>query len=188
MALPFRLMLITDGSMGLDAVLTQVARVLETGAPVAVQHRHPEASTRVYLREARAVHEVCQRYRAPLFVNSRLEVAMVLGAHLHLGAKAMPVHEARPHLRAGTWVSCAVHGLDEAQPGADLALVSPVFSPRSKVGDTRPTLGAAGFNELAARLTCPAFALGGITVENARALTGAAGLAAVNGFDALVGL
>jgi thiamine-phosphate pyrophosphorylase len=80
-------------------------------------------------------------------------------------------------------VSVAVHDAEEARRarGADLALVSPVFSPGSKPGDTRPTLGPEGFRALASALPCPALALGGITPESALLLGGAAGFAVISG-------
>ena len=71
---------------------------------------------------------------------------------------------------------------DEAEAaraaGADLALVSPVFAPRSKPVDRAP-LGPAGFASLAARLACPAYALGGVTAEGLAALAKVAGAAVV---------
>jgi thiamine-phosphate pyrophosphorylase len=76
-------------------------------------------------------------------------------------------------------VSVAVHdvpGEPQRAAAADFALLSPVFPPRSKPGDLRPTLGPQGFARLAAQLPCPAFALGGIGPHNA-ASVGAAGVA-----------
>ncbi len=176
-------MLITDWSRGRDAELTRVARVLEAGPQVAVQHRHPEATTRAFLEEARALSRLCEGVGAPLFVNSRLDVALEVGAHVHVAAHALRVGDVRPHLPTGRWLSHAVHSLAEAQPGADLALVSPVFAPNSKTNDTRATLGPEGFAELARQLPCPAFALGGVTPESALALRGpwVAGYASIHG-------
>lgn len=107
---------------------------------------------------------LCARTGNPLFVNGRLDVALLVGAHLHLPAHAPPVATVRPHLPAGRWISAAVHTEEELARarGADLILVSPVFSPGSKPGDTRPTLGPEGFARIRAHAGCPAFALGGI--------------------------
>ncbi|NOJ90111.1 thiamine phosphate synthase, partial [Myxococcus xanthus] len=90
--------------------------------------------------------------------------------------------DVRPHLPAGRWISAAVHDMAEARAarGADLALVSPVFAPGSKPGDTRPSLGPEGFSALAAALPCPALALGGITPARAVTLPDAAGFAVIS--------
>ena len=86
-----------------------------------------------------------------MFVNSRLDVALALGAHLHLASNALTVSDVKPWLRPGMLVSHAVHSAGEFQPGADLALVSPVFAPRSKTVES--TLGPAGFGGGARSIT-----------------------------------
>jgi thiamine-phosphate pyrophosphorylase len=180
-ALP-RLIVITDWRLPRARLLAALERALEAGPEVAVQHRHPEAPTRVFLEEARLLAELCRPHGNPLFVNGRLEVALLVGAHLHLPARSLTVEDVRPVLPPGRWVSAAVHDADEAQlaRGADLALVSPVYAPGSKPGDTRPPLGPLGFQTLAAALSCPALALGGITPERAAQLPRAHGFAVIS--------
>ena len=174
-------MLLTDWSLGHQALLERVTRALQSRGGIAVQHRHPGVTTRLFFDEAREVAEVCARFGAPLFVNSRLDVALALGAHLHLAANALTVSDVKPHLREGTLVSHAAHSRDEFQAGADLVLVSPVFKPRSKAVAT--TLGPEGFAALASVAPCPAFALGGLTPQNAKLLPSAAGFAVMGAED-----
>jgi thiamine-phosphate pyrophosphorylase len=174
-------MVITDWRLPRARLLSALERALEVGPEVAVQHRHPGASARQFLEEARLLAGLC-RGGNPLFINGRLDVALLVGGHLHLPAGGLAPRDVRAHLPAGRWVSMAVHDEEEARraEGAALALVGPVFSPGSKPGDTRPTLGPEGYRSLAARLSCPALALGGITVERARLLEGAAGHAVIS--------
>ncbi|MBI3182040.1 MAG: thiamine phosphate synthase [Myxococcales bacterium] len=180
--LPFRLIVITDWSLGREKLLDALGAACSLGPGVAVQLRHPEAKTRELLEEGKAVAEVCSRFGNALFVNGRLDLALLLGAHLHLSGWGVPPASARAHLD-GKLLSVAVHqGEEEAAAGADMALVSPVFPAGSKPTDPRPPLGPHGFSELAARLPCPSFALGGIGPDTARRLAGrAAGAAAVSG-------
>lgn len=176
--LPFRVLLITDWSLGAPLLLDRVERALAAGPGLAVQHREPGASARVFFEHAEALAHCCERSGAPLFINGRLDVAQALEAHLHLPAHGLRVADVRPfHAR---WLSVAVHDEAEAAQvdGADFALVSPVFRPGSKPQDTRPPLGPEGFSRLAARLPCPAFALGGLDAGRTRAL-GAPGVAVV---------
>jgi thiamine-phosphate pyrophosphorylase len=177
-----RLLVITDWRLPRARLLAAVEQALEAGPEVAVQHRHPEAPARLFLEEARLLAELCRARGRALFVNGRLDVALLVGAHLHLPAHGLTPEDVRPHLPPGRWVSVAVHDAHEAQAarGADLALVSPVFSPGSKPGDTRPTLGPEGFRKLAALLPCPALALGGVTSERAARVKGAAGFAVIS--------
>ena len=180
-ALP-RLVVITDWRLPPERLLGALSRALEAGPDVAVQHRHPEATGRQFLEEARLLAGLCQARGNALFINGRLEVALLVGAHLHLPAQGPTPADVRPHLPSGRLVSVAVHDEEEARAarGADLALVSPVFAPGSKPGDTRATLGPEGFGALAATLSCPALALGGITPERARDVRDAAGFAVIS--------
>jgi thiamine-phosphate pyrophosphorylase len=177
-----RLIVITDWRLPRARLLTALERALEAGPEVAVQHRHPEAPTRTFLEEARLLASLCHTRGNPLFINGRLDVALLVGAHLHLPARGLTVEEVRPHLPAGRQVSIAVHDLEEARlaRGADLALVSPVHAPGSKPADIRPPLGPQGFQRLAASLPCPALALGGVTPERAARLPGAHGFAVIS--------
>ncbi len=184
MELP-RLVVITDWSRGRERLLRAVERVSLLGPRVAIQHRHPEAMGRQFLEEARLLAEVCGRTGTPLFVNGRLDVALLVDAHLHLPAHGAAPREVRPVLPRDRWLSVAVHDAEEAARAradgeATFALVSPVFGAGSKPGDARPTLGVAGFETLSRMLPCPAFALGGITSQTALGLSGRAdGLACV---------
>ncbi len=167
-------MVITDWSKGRDWVLEELSAALAGQTGIAIQHRHPGVTTRQFLDEGRALAQLCSKFNAPLFINSRLDVARALDAHLHLATHAITVADAKPCLPVGTLVSHAVHALGEYQPGADFALVSPVFTPRSKPTDSRPLLGVEGFIELARQLPCPAFALGGLTPATAAPLRASA--------------
>jgi thiamine-phosphate pyrophosphorylase len=175
-------MVITDWRLPRARLLAALERALEVGPEVAVQHRHPEAPARHFLEEARLLAGLCRERGNPLFINGRLDVALLVGAHLHLPAGGLTPEDVRPHLPSGRQVSVAVHDGEEARRarGADLALVSPVFPPGSKPGDTRPTLGPEGFRTLASALSCPALALGGLTPERASQLAGAAGFAVIS--------
>jgi len=174
-----RLLLITDWALGEERVLQALEAACALGPLVGVQHRHPEAPSRPFLAEARRLATLCARHGNPLFVNGRLDVALLVGAHLHLPVDAPTPLDVRPHLPAGRWVSAAVHNdaeLSRAR-GADLLLLSPVFRPLSKTRDVRPPLGRAGYARLRALSACPTFALGGIDVERLALLGPVEGIA-----------
>ena len=179
-----RLVLITDWEMGERALLAALEDVVPLGMAVAIQHRHPGAEGGELLREARLLATRCERFGVPLFVNERLDVALLVGAHLHLPARGPDVSDVRRLVPEGKWISVAVHDEREAERarGADLALVSPVFGAGSKPDDARPRLGPDEFARLARRLECPAFALGGVDAERARTLPPelTAGVAAIS--------
>ena len=174
--------------MGEQRLLWALEQACALGPQVGVQHRHPGAPTRPFLAQARRLAALCARHANPLFVSARLDVALLVGAHLHLPVEAPTPDDVRPHLPAGRWVSASVH--DQAElaraAGADLVLLSPVFRPNSKPDDVRPTLGREGYARLRALSGCPAFALGGIHAGGLATLgrvEGAAVQSAVLGAD-----
>ena len=174
-----RLIVITDWSR--PQLLERLDDALGAGPGIAVQHRNPGVNDREFLLQARTVQRLCARRGAPLFVNRRLDVALLVGAHLHLPSSGLLATDVRPHLPNGRWVSAAVH--DEAEAaraaGADLALVSPVFAPLSKPEERSP-LGVAGFVALAKKLACPAYALGGVSPVSVEPLLPVAGVAVIS--------
>lgn len=180
-----RLIVITDWSLGTARLLRALSRVVALGSRVAVQHRHPDASTRVFLDEARQLRALCDPAGVPLFVNGRLDVALLLDAHLHVPAHGTRVADARALMPKDRWISAAVHDEQEADAsrGADLVLVSPVFGAGSKPDDLRAPLGRDRFDALASRMDCAAYALGGITPATVEQLHSscAHGVASVTG-------
>ena len=77
----------------------------------------------------------------------------------------------------GAELAAAVEG------GCAMVLAAPVFSPGSKPGDLRPTLGLPGLRALVRQSPLPVYALGGVGPHNAAALreAGAAGMATITG-------
>lgn len=128
---------------------------------------------RDFLERARRLSALTRGTGAQLAINGRLDVALLVQAHLHLPVDGPRPEEVRRFLPKDRWLSAAVHDHREvrAAAGADAFLVSPVFPPGSKPGDSRPTLGPEGFGELV-RLASPTpcVALGGITPERVKSL------------------
>ena len=176
------LIVITDWQIPAPKLMESLELVLSLGPEVGLQHRHPGASDRLFFEEGERLAKLCQRLGNPLFVNGRLDMALLLGAHLHLPARGIDVDDVRQHLLPGTWISAAVHDRGEALEAvdADLVLVSPVFAPGSKPTDPRTPLGPEGFARLAKATPSPAFALGGIGPANASEVVGASGFSAIS--------
>lgn len=176
-----RLIVITDAGLDEGRLLTALEALRPLGARVAIQLRAPSLGARALLGMGRRILERVGPDGPPLFVNGRLDVALALGAHLHLPEASLDAVSVRRYLPAGRWISAAVHeGSVQRAVGADLALVSPVFAPGSKPDDTRPQLGVGGLRRLASALPCPAYALGGISEATLPGLAGVAGAAVVS--------
>jgi len=168
--IPFKLLLITDWSRA--DCLRAVREAVSVGPGIAVQHRHPGATDALFFDEGQRLREAIGD--VPLFVNGRLDVALALGAHLHLNEGSLSVADVRP-LLGDRLISASWHPPAPPREGADLLLMSPVFDPLSKPAE-RPALGVEGFRRFA---RADAFALGGITAENVTALGRLPGVAVI---------
>jgi thiamine-phosphate pyrophosphorylase len=172
--------------------------------------RDLESLARDAVRTIREVQQLNSDGRPPapaLLINSRTDVALGVGADgVHLRSEDISPEDVRKtwvcgegtpfdRLRAGSarelssrtpliGVSC--HSPEEvaqaAAKGADFLVFTPVFEKKDA-----PGVRAAGLAQLeqACRVNIPVFALGGITLENARSCleAGAAGIAAIRLFQ-----
>jgi thiamine-phosphate pyrophosphorylase len=136
--------------------------------------------------------------RTSIFVNDRLDVALTEQAGgVHLGENSLPIQEAKRLLEAspaakslarGFLAGVSCHSLEAAESaataGADYIFFGPVFATPSKAAYGAPQ-GLDRLAELCTSVTIPVLAIGGITLENARAcfLAGASGIAAIRLFQ-----
>lgn len=121
---------------------------------------------------------------ATVLVSGRADVALAVGAHGVIAREAdLPLAEMRQLTApSGYFHLCSVHDVEAAKAavdaGADALVVGTIWPSASHPG--RPGAGL-GLIEATARLGCPVFAIGGVTVERAQQAreAGAWGVAAI---------
>jgi thiamine-phosphate pyrophosphorylase len=181
-----------------QALLGKIAEAARCGVDF-IQLREKDLPTRELEVLAAAALRTIQRpgteNREPttrLLINSRSDVAIACGADgVHLRSNDISPSETRKiwaqaGYSARLVVSASCHSaVDVAQTAledADFAVFAPVFEKKDS-----PQASAVGLDGLreACRLKIPVLALGGITLDNARACvdTGAAGIAAIRLFQ-----
>lgn len=87
---------ITD-STGFDECefLRRTEQALKGGVTL-VQLREKDKTTREYLYLAKKVHELTKKYKVPLIIDDRIDIAMAAEAEgVHLGQSDMPINIAR---------------------------------------------------------------------------------------------
>ena len=160
---------------------------------------HPELAARILPKGAAVI---LRDYRMPgrAHLAARLKsicaargVKLLIGADPELAARldADGVHcprwfalKGKPP--RGMIISASCHNARELERakllGAGALFLSPAFQTESH--DGKAPLGAAAFRDLAASAPAPVLALGGVTAQNARLLSGpnVAGLAAIGAF------
>ena len=162
-----------------------------------VQIREKQMATRDLCRVVEQALALPEKGNARLLVGERLDVALACGADgVHLPADSLPVAVVRNAVPPGwpakwpancpaKWlVGASCHSTAEveaaAREGASFAVLGPMFPTPGK----RPPLGLEPLRQACLSMAprqFPVLALGGVTLENARACleAGAAGLAAI---------
>jgi thiamine-phosphate pyrophosphorylase len=182
----FNLYLVTDRSQtGGRDLLRVLERALDGGVR-AVQLREKDLSGRDAFLLAERSHKLCQAYRAALFINDRVDVALAVdAAGVQLGKPSIPVETARALLGSQKLIGVSTHTLEEAkaaeQSGADFILFGPVYFTASKAAYGSPQ-GLSALKTIVDNISLPVYAIGGITLENVESAknTGVRGVALIS--------
>lgn len=184
-----RLHAITDARILSRADLAdRAARMADSAGPaLAIHVRGRELSGRELLARAETLAVIAAAAGCALFVNSRVDVAALVGAHgVQLSQGELAPSEARLVLGADWhgWIGVSVHSAEAAHAataaGADCLMLGNIFETPSHPG--RPGIGEAVLRAAAAGGS-PVIAIGGVTAGRAAALraAGAWGVASISG-------
>jgi thiamine-phosphate pyrophosphorylase len=179
------LIVIADPSaVGSRDLLEVVRAALRGGAP-AIQLRAKGLTARATVELARAIGSETHGRGARLFVNDRVDIALVAGADgAHLGDDDLPLRAARsivpPGFVLGRSVDTPLEARSASAAGADYVGLGPVYATGSKL-DVGVPIGLEGVREVCAATHLPVVGIGGITAQTAAAVVaaGAAGVAVI---------
>lgn len=120
---------------------------------------------------ARELKALCDQYRVIFVVNDRLEMALELGAGLHLGDEDVPVALARRKMGPDAIIGRSCHdnlslALSARNEGASYAAFGPVYPTPTKPG--LPGIGLDILDQAKEALDFPFAAIGGIDETNIR--------------------
>lgn len=172
--LPDKYMITGEYSSPLEYIGT-IHRAVRNGVRL-IQLRAKHFSDEAYLNLAKRISPL-QNQEVSILLNTSVEIfAQTDAAGLHLNSQRLMQTHSRP-VSQRTLLSASVHNESELvqakKIGADMVVISPVL-PTASHPDADP-LGWERFAELAAKATCPAYALGGMTgdmVKTARKFGG----------------
>ena len=176
---------ITDSHLLAGKLLPYVEAALDGGLTL-LQYRDKSEDAARRLREAQALRDLCERYKAHLIINDDAELAARLGVGVHLGQTDGPLTPARAVLGRKAIIGSTCHSQIElaeqaAQEGASYVAFGRFFNSSTKPGAPTATLDV--LDQARARLSLPICVIGGITLDNAAPLVahGADLLAVVHG-------
>jgi len=185
LAARLELVVVTDPACGEGRELVEVVRAALRGGAPAIQLRAKTAPAREMVELARVLQEETRAAGALLFVNDRLDVALVAGADgVHVGDDDVPVPEVRriapPGFLVGRSVASPEQALQALRDGADYVGVGPVYGTASK-DDAGAPVGLAHVAAVVEAASIPAVGIGGIDAGNAGDVVraGAAGVAVI---------
>lgn len=163
-----RLYVLVTESLCRASLLGTIREVVDGGADI-IQLREKDVDDRTLLAKAREVRELTRQRGALFIVNDRPDIALLAEADgVHLGQDDLPLQEARRLLGPDALIGVSTHDIYQVRravlEGASYIGVGPTFPSQTKTFDAFPGLDfvRAGVAET----TLPAFALGGITLEN----------------------
>ena len=185
--LRFKLYAITDRQLCVPRTLYDTIHDLLDVGVSAIQLREKDLNDTEFIKLAEPLCQLCHTYSAQFFINSRIKIAMNVGADgLHLPGDSISVRKVIEETNHRFTIGSSVHTLAEARQremeGADFITYSPIYPTLSKPG-YGPVVGLDGLQKVAAEVNIPVFALGGITPERvAECLdAGAYGVAVMSG-------
>lgn len=149
-----------------------------------VQLREKEVSTRRFYELAVKVKVVTDAYQIPLIINDRVDICLAVdAAGVHIGDDELPVALVRKLVGStkivGVSAKTVARGVEAENEGADYLGVGAIFPTTTK---DSPLTSLQTLSEIAAAVTIPVVAIGGIKEENIEQLmgTGVAGVSLVS--------
>lgn len=170
-----RLYLITDSSnLPLEEFLFRIEEALKGGVTM-LQLREKEKTTREYIDLAEKVHSIAKKYKVPLIIDDRVDVALIVDAEgVHLGQSDMPVSMARAILGKDKIIGATAKTVPQAQEaysqGADYLGVGAIFPTKTKVKTVLTSTQT--LREICNAVPIPANAIGGLNKNNIDVLAG----------------
>ena len=156
------------------------------GGVTLVQLREKDVDGGLFLQRACAVKILCDKYKVPLLINDRIDIALACkAAGVHLGQADIPLNVARGILGSDAIIGVSAHSLEEARAaerdGADYLGVGAVFPTNSK--NNASEVGVNMLKEILKMSKLPIIGIGGINAQNLAQVraAGAQGAAIISG-------
>ncbi len=168
-----RLYVILDSAL-LKNSTRDCAQELAAAGVGLLQYRNKSASARELLETSRELVSSLESSRTALIVNDRPDVAALAGAKgVHVGQDDLDAEQARAVVGKEMWVGTSTHNLEQFRravaTSADYIAVGPIFATTSKANPD-PVVGVELIREVRALTDKPIVAIGGITLERAKAV------------------
>ena len=164
----------------------ELAELAIAGGADTIQFRQKEGATRMMIRAAEQMQDLCKKAGVTFIVNDRVDVAVASHADgVHLGQDDFPIPLARRLLGEEAIIGGSAGSMEEARQclleGADYIGFGPVYPTTSKE-DAGPAAGLSLLKQIVEAIPLPIIAIGGITADNIPPVikTGVHGIAVIS--------
>lgn len=167
-----------------EEFLERVEKALSGGVTI-MQLREKDRTTREYISLAEKVHSIAQKYKVPLIIDDRADVALAVGAEgVHLGQSDMPIDTARKivgdKMIIGATTKTVEQALEACKNGADYLGVGAIYPTTTKVKTVLTSVDT--LKDIVKAVSVPVNAIGGLNKDNIDVLkdSGISGICAVS--------
>ena len=159
-----------QSSSGDDSKLVTLVNHLIKAEIDFIQLRDKTLNDRDLVELARKIAGLVRGSKTRFIVNDRPDIAVAAGADgVHVGQEELKVSDARRIVGASKLIGVSTHSIEQARQavldGANYIGVGPVFPSSTKSFDSH--VGLELVQEVAKEIRLPAFAIGGIGLDNA---------------------
>ena len=137
---------ITDRQISGLSHAEQVTRLADGGATL-IQLRDKQASALEFYEQAKTALEIANKRGVQLIINDRVDIALALGAGVHLGQGDLPPEAARRLLGDEAIIGYSTHSLSQIEQAAKLPVdylaIGPIFPTVTKENPD-PVIGLDG--------------------------------------------
>ena len=163
-----RLYVLIDGRATLDEFRDLARSLVDAGVHV-LQLRDKQLDDRTLLARARALREITANSQALFIMNDRADLAVLAQADgVHVGQEELSVSDVRKIVGPTMLIGVSTHNMEQARravlEGASYLGVGPTFPSTTKQFDH--FAGLDFIRQVAAEISLPAFAIGGVDTGN----------------------
>lgn len=169
MKVDYSLYLCTDRNLLNGKNFEETIELAIKGGVSIVQLREKNCSSRKFLEIATSVKNITSKYKIPLIINDRIDIALAVDADgVHVGQDDLPCKTAREILGAekiiGVSVSTVAEAIQAENDGANYLGVGAIFKTSTKTDAEIVTLET--LKKIRDSVKIPSVAIGGINKDN----------------------
>ncbi|KOP31026.1 thiamine phosphate synthase [Exiguobacterium acetylicum] len=171
MVIDYSIYAVTDRRYHPGVAIETVVEEAILGGVTIVQLREKTAQGKEFFEQAVQLKALTDRHDIPLIINDRIDIALLVGAGLHIGQEDIPLTAARrllPNAVIGVSVATVEQAMEAEQNGASYLGVGSLFATSSKAdADAMPYTTLQAIREA---VHLPLIGIGGITATNVSSL------------------